>query len=113
VRRAGAIIFISNTAPAVQRSAGTVLWDGFRIPSKDSLESQWYSHKAYHSRTREPNCGNNDYLPKNIRMMRYGEALLIKAKAAFQLGNTAATTDLTAMRTRAGLGAVTPTLVRI
>ncbi|RZK94275.1 MAG: RagB/SusD family nutrient uptake outer membrane protein, partial [Hymenobacter sp.] len=114
VRRAGTIIFINPTAPAGQRSAGTVLWDGFRIPSKDSVENFRYSYKAYHSRTREPNCGNNDYLPKNIRVMRYAEVLLINAEAAFQLGNTtAATTDLTAIRTRAGLGAVTPTLARI
>ena len=114
VRRAGTIIFINNTAPAGQRSVGTVLWDGFRIPSKDSVENQRYSYKAYHSRTREPNCGNNDYLPKNIRVMRYAEVLLINAEAAFQLGNTAAaTTALTAIRTRAGLPAVAPTLARI
>jgi tetratricopeptide (TPR) repeat protein len=114
VRRAGTIIFINPTAPAGQRSAGTVLWDGFRIPSKDSVENMRYSYKAYHSRTREPNCGNNDYLPKNIRVMRYAEVLLINAEAAFQLGNTAAaTTALTAIRTRAGLPAVAPTLARI
>ena len=114
VRRAGTIIFINPTAPAGQRSVGTVLWDGFRIPTKDSVENSRYSYKAYHSRTREPNCGNNDYLPKNVRVMRYAEVLLINAEAAFQLGNTtAATTDLTAIRTRAGLAAKPATLANI
>ncbi|MGY2132080.1 RagB/SusD family nutrient uptake outer membrane protein [Hymenobacter sp. HD11105] len=115
VRRAGTIIFIQPTAPAGQRSTGTVLWDGFRIPSKDSVEGFRYSYKAYHSRTREANCGNNDYLPKNIRVLRYAEILLINAEAALQLGNTAAaTTSLNAVRTRAGLpGRTAPTLQQI
>ncbi len=105
VRKAGSIIFIQPTAPAGQRSTGTVLWDGFRIPSKDSVENFRYSYKAYHSRTKEPNCGNNDYLPKNIRVLRYAEVLLIHAEAAAQLGNTAAAqTDLDLVRARAGLG---------
>ena len=107
-RRAGTIIFIQPTAPAGQRSTGTVLWDGFRIPSKDSVENLRYSYKAYHSRTQEKNCGNNDYLPKNIRVMRYGEVLLINAEAAFRIGNTgAALTQLNRVRTRAGLPART------
>ncbi len=114
VRRAGTIIFINPTAPAGQRSAGTVLWDGFRIPTQDSVQDARYSYKAYHSRTKEPNCGNTDYLPKNIRIMRYAEVLLIHAEAALQLGKTGdATTDLTAVRTRAGLRAATPTLATI
>ncbi|HEX8505578.1 MAG TPA: RagB/SusD family nutrient uptake outer membrane protein [Hymenobacter sp.] len=114
VRRAGTIIFIQPTAPAGQRSTGTVLWDGFRIPSKDSVENPRYSYKAYHSRTREPNCGNNDYLPKNVRILRYGEVLLIHAEAALQTGNAgAALTDLTAVRTRAGLAAKPATLENI
>ena len=106
VRKAGSIIFIQPTAPAGMRSTGTVLWDGFRIPSKDSVENSRYSYKAYHSRTKEPNCGNNDFLPKNIRILRYAEVLLIHAEAAVQIGNAAAaTTDLTAVRARAGLPA--------
>jgi len=116
VRRAGSIIFIQPTAPAGQRSTGTVLWDGFRIPSKDSVENSRYSYKAYHSRTREPNCGNNDYLPKNIRILRYAEVLLIHAEAAAQLGNAAAAqTDLNAVRVRAGLtaGSRTATVANI
>ncbi|MGI4871996.1 MAG: RagB/SusD family nutrient uptake outer membrane protein [Janthinobacterium lividum] len=114
VRKNGSIIFINPTAPAGTRSAGTVLWDGFRIPSKDSVENFRYSYKAYHSRTKEPNCGNTDYLPKNVRILRYAEVLLINAEAAAQLGNTAAaTTDLNAVRTRAGLATTTPTVANI
>ncbi|WP_081867739.1 RagB/SusD family nutrient uptake outer membrane protein [Hymenobacter sp. IS2118] len=104
VRKAGSIIFIQPTAPAGQRSTGTVLWDGFRIPSKDSVENFRYNYKAYHSRTREPNCGNNDYLPKNVRVLRYAEVLLIRAEAAAQLGQGGtAQADLDAVRARAGL----------
>ena len=114
VRRAGSIIFIQPTAPAGTRSTGTVLWDGFRIPSKDSVENFRYSYKAYHSRTKEPNCGNNDFLPKNVRVLRYAEVLLIRAEAAAQLGNAAvATTDLTAVRARAGLPPTTATVANI
>jgi hypothetical protein len=114
VRRAGSIIFIQPTAPAGTRSTGTVLWDGFRIPSKDSVENFRYSYKAYHSRTKEPNCGNNDYLPKNIRILRYAEILLIHAEAAAQTGNgAAAQTDLNAVRARAGLTPTAPTVANI
>jgi tetratricopeptide (TPR) repeat protein len=113
VRRAGTIIYINPTA-TTGRSAGTVLWDGFRIPSQDSVQDARYSYKAYHSRTKEPNCGNTDYLPKNIRLMRYAEVLLIHAEAAAQLGRTAdAATDLTTVRTRAGLATAAPTLANI
>ena len=114
VRKAGSIIFIQPTAPAGQRSTGTVLWDGFRIPSKDSVENFRYSYKAYHSRTKEANCGNNDFLPKNIRVLRYAEVLLINAEAAVQTGNAAtAATDLNLVRTRAGLATKPATLANI
>jgi len=43
-------------------------------------------------------------LPKNLRILRYGEILLIHAEAALALGNEgAAVTDITALRQRAGL----------
>ena len=97
-RRSATIIFI-NPSPT-----GTVLWDGFRVPSRDSVENERYNYKAYHSRTAERNCGNNDYLPKNLRIMRLGEVLLIHAEAAFALNNSAsALTDINQLRTRAGL----------
>lgn len=101
-RRNATIMFI-NPAPM-----GTVLWDGFRVPSRDSVESDRYNYKAYHSRIAERNCGNNDRLPKNLRIMRLGEVLLIHAEAAFALNNSAvALTDINSLRTRAGLPALT------
>ena len=102
VRKAATIIFI-NPAPM-----GTVLWDGYRIPSRDSVENDRYNYKAYHSRTAEKNCGVNDRLPKNLRIMRLGEVLLIHAEAAFALGNSAdALTDINKLRVRAGLPVLT------
>ncbi len=102
LRRAATIIFI-NPSPQ-----GTVLWDGYRVPSRDSVENERYNYKAYHSRTAERNCGNNDQLPKNLRIMRLGEVMLIHAEAAFALGNVAdALTDINRLRSRAGLAAQT------
>ncbi|MEZ0484631.1 RagB/SusD family nutrient uptake outer membrane protein [Fibrella aquatica] len=102
LRRAATIIFI-NPAPR-----GTVLWDGFRVPSRDSVENDRYNYKSYHSRTAERNCGNNDRLPKNLRIMRLGEVLLIHAEAALALGRPAdALVDINRLRTRAGLAAAT------
>lgn len=81
-----------------------MLWDGFRIPSRDSVENDRYNYKAYHSRTAEKNCGNPDFLPKNYRIMRLGEVLLMHAEAAFELGNSAAAlSDINQLRERAGL----------
>lgn len=102
VRQAATIIFI-NPAPR-----GTVLWDGFRIPSRDSVENDRYNYKSYHSRTAERNCGNNDRLPKNLRILRLGEVLLIHAEAALALNrNAEALVDINRLRTRAGLPAQT------
>ncbi|WP_223648809.1 RagB/SusD family nutrient uptake outer membrane protein [Hymenobacter psoromatis] len=108
------LFLFSPRPPAGQKSTGTVFWDGFRIPSQDSVQDARYSYKAYHSRTQKPNCGNTDCLPKNVRLMRYAEVLLIHAEAAAQLGQaSAATTDLTAVRARAGLAPTPPTLANI
>ncbi|SFT13590.1 RagB/SusD family nutrient uptake outer membrane protein [Mucilaginibacter polytrichastri] len=101
-RKNGTIIFI--------KPGGTVLFDGFRIPGPDSVQNSTYSYKAYHSRTLERNCsGNTDHLPKQLRLIRLGEVLLINAEAAFQLGKTGdAITDIGMLRTRAGLVATPP-----
>lgn len=97
LRRNATVITISSTS-------GTVLWDGFRVPRRDSVENSFYNYKAYHSRTAEPNCGVNDRLPKNLRILRLAEVILIRAEAALALGNTAtALTDVNALRKRAGL----------
>lgn len=103
-RRAATVIFI-NPPPQ-----GTFLWDGYRVPSRDSVENDRYNYKAYHSRTSERNCGVNDRLPKNLRILRLGDILLIHAEAAFALNNTtAALVDINKLRTRAGI----PTLTAI
>ncbi len=112
-RRAGTIIFIQPTGGA---NVGTVLWDGFRIPTKDSVENDRYNYKVYHSPTAESAqaSGNKDTKPKNIRLMRYAEVLLMNAEAAANLGNTAtATTGLNLVRARAGLAASTGTIANI
>lgn len=97
-RRNATIMFIN------QPPLGTVLWDGFRVPSRDSVENDRYNYKSYHSRTAERNCGNNDRLPKNLRILRLGEVLLIHAEAALALGRNAdALADINRLRTRAGL----------
>lgn len=107
VRKAATVITIQPN--------GTTLFDGFRIPSRDSVENDRYSYKAYHSRSAEDNCGGNtDRLPKQIRMLRYADVLLINAEAALQVGQTGdANTNLNLVRTRAKLGTVAPTLAAI
>ncbi len=113
VRKNGTIIFINPTTAT--NSTGTKLFDGFRVPSQDSVQNSRYSYKAYHSRTAEDNCGGNtDRLPKQVRILRYADLLLINAEAALQIANVgAATTDLTMVRTRAGLAPVAATLANI
>jgi len=71
------------------------------------VENSRYNYKSYHSQTAESNCGNRGRLPKNLRILRYGEILLIHAEAALALGNPgAAITDINALHPRAGLGPV-------
>jgi len=114
VRPAGTIIFINPTTPG--GSTGTILWDGFRIPSQDSVENPRYSYKAYHSPIAEsPQLTNNkDTKPKNIRLMRYAEVLLIYAEAAANLNNTGeAMAKLNQVRARAGLAPVAGTVANI
>lgn len=106
-RRNGTIIFINPTGTG--GNAGTVLWDGFRLPTKDSVENDRYSLKAYHSPTAESaqTSGNKDNKPKNIRLMRYAEVLLIYAEAAAMSGNADGVNKLNQVRARAGLGITT------
>lgn len=113
-RRNATIIFINPTVAG--NSPGTVLWDGFRIPSKDSVENDRYSYKAYHSPILESPqlTSNKDTKPKNIRLMRYAEVLLIYAEAAANLGNSGeATAKLNQVRARANLAPSTGTIANI
>jgi hypothetical protein len=107
-RRNATIIFINPTQPA-PNSTGTVLWDGYRIPSKDSVENDRYSYKAYHSPIAESPqvSGGKDNKPKNIRLMRYSEVLLMYAEASAMLGSGDGVNKLNAVRARANLGATT------
>lgn len=107
-RRAGTIIFINPTIP--ENSTGTILWDGYRIPSQDSVANPRYNYKAYHSPLRESAqvSNNKDTKPKNIRIIRYAEVLLINAEAAAMLGmGSDALTNLGMVRARAGLTTTT------
>ncbi|PWV45200.1 RagB/SusD family nutrient uptake outer membrane protein [Chitinophaga sp. S165] len=86
---------------------GTFLFDGFRIPSRDSVENDRYNYKSYHSQIDESNCGNRGRLPKNLRILRLAEVHLIHAEAALALNNSgAAIADINALHPRAGLGPV-------
>ena len=112
-RRNATIIFINPTLPAP--STGTVLWDGFRIPSKDSVENDRYSYKAYHSTIAEsPQITNNkDTKPKNIRLMRYAEVLLMYAEASAMGAGGDGVNKLNAVRARANLGVTTLTQANV
>jgi starch-binding outer membrane protein, SusD/RagB family len=101
-RKNATIIFINPTITG--NSTGTVLWDGYRIPSKDSVENNRYNYKAYHSVIAESKqlTGSKDTKPKNIRLMRYAEVLLMYAEAAAMIGGDGAT-KLNQVRTRANL----------
>lgn len=99
LRESATIMFINPN--------GTFLWDGLRIPGRDSVENARYNYKSYHSQSAEANCGNRGRLPKNLRILRYGEVLLIHAEAALALNNpNAAIADINALHPRAGLGPV-------
>ncbi len=88
---------------------GTILFDGYRIPSKDSIENYFYNYKAYHSelRTIEPFLGNRDNKQKNIHILRYVDVLLMQAEAANELNNPSiALFNINRLRTRAGLSEI-------
>jgi hypothetical protein len=99
LRKAGTIIFIDNSGT----HKGTVLWDGFRVPSSDSVQNLRYNYKAYTSRTKEQyaNIGDKNR-PKNIPILRYAEVLLMNAEAALHQGGDVEM-PLNLVRKRAGL----------
>ncbi len=104
VRKNATIIFIDNSG----KYKGTVLYDGFRIPSSDSVENLRYNYKAYHSENKnvESWLGNRDRKQKNVHLLRLADVLLIHAEAANELGKTGeAITQINRVRARAGLKA--------
>ena len=106
IRKQGTIIFIDPVNP-------TTLWDGFIIPEQAKVENQRYNYKAYHSPFKETlacnGIGDKDNKPKNIRIMRFAEVLLINAEAAAHIGQDALT-PLRRVRTRANLLTTTATI---
>lgn len=115
LRKAETIIFIDNSGT----HAGTVLWDGFRIPSSDTVQNLYYNYKTYTSSTvpsKETYITPSDKdRPKNVIILRYADVLLINAEAAVQGGVGDAVTPVNLVRQRAGLapkGAVTLTDIK-
>jgi hypothetical protein len=105
-RKAATIIFIDNSG----KKTGTILFDGFRIPSADSVENLRYNYKAYHSENPnvESYLGNRDYKQKNVHLLRFAEVLLINAEAANELGKSAEVlVQINKVRKRAGLNELT------
>jgi starch-binding outer membrane protein, SusD/RagB family len=100
LRKERTIIFIDNSGT----HAGTRLWDGFRVPSKDSVQNLYYNYKAYSSKLKEEYANISDKdKPKNIKILRYAEVLLIYAEAALHTGQGDAAGKLNMVRARAGL----------
>lgn len=90
VRKAATIYYVGQT-----------LWDGAVV---ESASNPRYNYKAYASQSMEDNYDSWNS-GKNIRILRYGEVLLIKAEAANELGQTNDAADaLNLIRERAGLG---------
>jgi hypothetical protein len=106
VRKDATILTIDNSGT----HKGTILWDGFRVPSKDSVQNLYYNYKAYCSATKEIYVNPDDKdRPKNIKILRYADVLLMNAEAAIHVGEDA-NTPLNLVRDRAGLTAVTATI---
>jgi hypothetical protein len=106
-RRLSTVIYIDNSG----EHHGTTLYDGYRIPSKDSVENLYYNYKAYHSelKTIEPYLGDRDRKQKDIHILRYADVLLMQAEAANELGMPGiAIENINKLRTRAGLPEVNP-----
>jgi len=103
LRKNATVIFIDNSGNHV----GTYLWDGFRVPSSDSVQNLYYNYKAYNSEIDTANPlyhESRDFKEKNVHLIRYAEVILMNAEAANELGQAGtAINDLNVIRTRAGL----------
>lgn len=88
--------------------SGETLWDGWETDPNHS--NPLYNYKSYVSRLAE-SWGQGDINSnKNLRVIRYGEILLIAAEAANELGDdVTACTYLNMVRSRAGLDEFTST----
>ncbi len=91
VRKAATIMF-----------RGETLWDGFVV--NVAATNPMYNYKSYVSKTQETFNGDDIQSNKNLRIIRFGEVLLIKAEAENELGNILpAQQALDSIRHRAGL----------
>ncbi|HEY0743229.1 MAG TPA: RagB/SusD family nutrient uptake outer membrane protein [Chryseosolibacter sp.] len=100
VRRQSTIIEVDNSGT----HRGTILWDGFRLPSKDSVQNLYYNYKAYTSKTNEKYAQSEDKdRPKNIKILRYADVLLMWAEAAVRTGLGNADDKINLLRQRAQL----------
>jgi starch-binding outer membrane protein, SusD/RagB family len=100
LRKEATIIIIDQSGT----HKGTVLWDGFRIPSSDSVQNLYYNYKAYTSSSKEQYANPRDKdRPKNIRIMRYAEVLLMNAEAGVKLGQGDPAGKINLLRDRADL----------
>ncbi|MCW4467681.1 RagB/SusD family nutrient uptake outer membrane protein [Flavobacterium sp. MFBS3-15] len=80
-----------------------VLWDGFVAPA--TWANPRYNYKAYQSSIAESWNNNKDETAKNLRILKYSDILLIRAEAAFRMGNTTEARDrVNEIRGRVGLG---------
>jgi len=67
-----------------------------------------HNYKSYQSSVLESWNGNKGETAKNLRILKYSDILLIRAEAAFQLGQTQEALDkVNMLRTRAGLTELT------
>jgi starch-binding outer membrane protein, SusD/RagB family len=89
-------------------TTGQTLWDGFVVNA--GAPNPYYNYKSYVSKTQESFNGNDDQTNKNLRILRYGEILLIKAEVENELQNpTEAIAALNQIRNRANLPNTTAT----
>jgi hypothetical protein len=107
VRKNSTILPIDNSGT----HKGTVLWDGFRVPSSDSVQNLFYNYKAYTSTSQNHAIENKEHFivpadkdrPKNIKILRYAEVLLMNAEAGLHTGQGDPAAMVNAIRHRAGL----------
>ena len=91
MRKNATILFVPST-----------LWDGFIAST--TWNNARYNYKAYQSTIAEPWNGDIGQTAKNLRILKYSDILLIRAEAAFELGNEGeAVTQINVLRNRAGL----------
>jgi hypothetical protein len=101
--------------PGDTRKLGTILARGTTTPDGDVIETNSsnprYNMKAYVPNSAPKTCGYGR--DQNIRVLRYGEVLLINAEASNELGQTAkAIGYVNQVRQRAGLSALSTSLAQ-